>query len=75
MSERKAVVIFGYEHTPPRVSLEPALASFELVASRVLGLGLGTRVEQLRTGLVHPVHQQVRVFGYEVLGNGSASGV
>jgi hypothetical protein len=75
LSERKAVLIFGYEHTPPVVPLEAALASFELVARQVLGLRLSPRVEQLRTGLVHPVHQQLRVYGYEVLGNGSVSGV
>lgn len=72
LPERRAVVIIGYEHTPPIVPLEPALASFELVARKVLQLRLSPRVEHVRTGLVHPVHQQLRVFGYEVLGNASA---
>lgn len=68
LPERKCIVIFGYEHTPPVISLENAVASFELVAHRVLGLRLSLRAEELRTGLVHPVHQQLRVFGYEVDG-------
>jgi len=75
LPERKAVVIFGYEHTPPVVPLPPAIASFEFVAGQVLGLRLSARAEALRTALVHPVHQQLRVFGYEVLGNGSSWGV
>lgn len=74
LPERKTVVIFGFEHSPPLVPLEPALAGFELLASRVLQLRLSARVEQVRNGLVHPVHQQLRVLGYEVLGNSQASG-
>jgi hypothetical protein len=35
--ERKCVVIFGYEHTPPIVALEPAIAGFELLAREVVG--------------------------------------
>jgi hypothetical protein len=66
--ERKAVVIFGYEHTPPVVSLEIAVACFEHIAREILSISLSTRIEQVRFGLVHPVHQQLRVFGYEVQG-------
>ena len=73
--ERKAIVIFGFEHSPPVVPLETALAGFELLASQVLRLRLSPRVEELRKDLVHPVHQQLRVFGYEVLGSALASGV
>ncbi|HEY8378006.1 MAG TPA: hypothetical protein VIK91_16025 [Nannocystis sp.] len=71
-SERLAVVIFGYEHTPPQVRLNPAIRAFELLAREILQVRLGNRVEALRTGLVHPVHQQLRVFGYEVLGKSEA---
>lgn len=34
-----------------------------------MGLRLTPRLEELRDGLVHPVHQQPRVFAYEVLGH------
>ncbi len=64
---RKAVVIFGYEHSPPQVRLDPAIAAFELIASKVVGVRLGPRAHARRDGLVHPVHQVLRVFGYEVL--------
>jgi hypothetical protein len=66
--ERKAVVVIGYEHTPPQISLNSAICGFEILAREVMNLNLSGRTEQLRTGLVHSVHQQVRVFAYEVLG-------
>jgi hypothetical protein len=71
-SERKAVVIVGYEHTPPRIELDAAVRGFEILAREVMGLWLTPRVEELRDGLIHPVHQQLRVFAYEVLGMMSA---
>jgi hypothetical protein len=67
LTERKAVLIFGYEHCPPQVCLEPAIASFEVLARTVMKLELGERVEELRENLVHPVHQQLRVYGFEVM--------
>jgi hypothetical protein len=66
--ERKAVLIFGYEHTPPQVSLEPAMLAFEQVAGSVVRIIISSRYEVVRTNLVHPVHQQLRVYGYEVHG-------
>jgi hypothetical protein len=66
-------VVFGYEHTPPKVPLEGALGGFELLARGLLRLHLSPRVEVLRQNLVHPVHQQLRVFGYEVLGQVGAA--
>ncbi|MBH0199099.1 MAG: hypothetical protein HP497_06715 [Nitrospira sp.] len=68
LRERKAIIIFGYEHTPPRVPLEPALAGFEILARELLRLSLSARAEALRQNLVHPVHQQLRVYGYEIFG-------
>lgn len=65
---RKAVVIFGYEHSPPQVLLDPAITAFELIAPMVLHIRLGPRSQAKREGLVHPVHQVLRVFAYEVLG-------
>lgn len=64
--ERKAVVVIGYEHTPPKVDLAPLLKSFELVAAGVLDIALGSRVEARRSGLAHNVHQQLLVAAWEV---------
>jgi hypothetical protein len=66
--ERKAVIVIGYEHDPPEIDLSPLVSSFELVARSVAGVRLGPRVEALRRQLVHPVHQRVRLFAWEVLG-------
>jgi hypothetical protein len=65
--ERRAAIAIGYEHTPPQVDLTTLFAAFEVVACRVVGLRLGQRVEVIRTGLIHPVHQQLRVVAWEVL--------
>ena len=67
LAERKAVVVFGFEHTPAQVSLEPAIRGFELLARNLLAVDLSARHEALRTDLIHPVHQQLRIYGYEVL--------
>jgi hypothetical protein len=67
-SERRAAVVVGYEHTPPQISLAPLLQAFEVVATTVVGVRLGARQQIVRTGLVHPVHQQLTVAAWEVLG-------
>jgi hypothetical protein len=66
-AERKAVLVIGYEHTPPRISLAPLFAAFEVVARDVMGISLSQRAQVTRLGLVHPVHQQLLVAGWEVL--------
>jgi len=68
LAERKAIIILGFEHSPAQISIDPVIASFELLASNVVGVRLGPRTEEVRRGLVHPVHQQTRIIGYEVLG-------
>jgi hypothetical protein len=65
--ERKAVVVVGYEHDPPQISLKPLIESFELIASQVLRIQLGQRVAEIRKPLVHTVHQRVTVFAWEVV--------
>jgi hypothetical protein len=66
-NEGKAAVVIGYEHTPPQISLAPLLASFEIIAAGVMGIRLGERVQSVRTGLAHPVHQQLTVAAWEIL--------
>jgi hypothetical protein len=66
--ERRAVLVIGYEHTPPKILLEPAIRGFEVLADQVLGINLSQREQAPVTGLVHPCHQQGTVHGWEVLG-------
>jgi hypothetical protein len=65
--ERKAIVVIGYEHDPPRTDLTPLILSFEAIAQHVMQFALEARVEEQRRNLIHPVHQRVTVFAWEVL--------
>ena len=67
-SERKAVVIFGYEHSPPLIAITTAIESFEVVAKEVVGVELSARQWAEFGQLIHPVHQQGKMFGWEILG-------
>ena len=48
--------------------MKPLIDSFELLANNILNIQLGPRIEETRTNLIHPVHQQLSVFAWEVLG-------
>ena len=63
---RRAAIVFGYEHTPARIPLEPTIRSFEVLAREVMGINLGPRCQSEFRGLVHPFHQQGVVCGWEV---------
>jgi hypothetical protein len=65
--ERRVVAVIGYEHAPAKISLDPLIESFEAIASQVVRISLSPRVERRRDGLVHPIHQAVRIFAWEVL--------
>jgi hypothetical protein len=67
-AERKAIVIFGYEHSPPLIDITIAIESFEAIAKQVVGIELGARQSAKFDLLIHPVHQQGKVFGWQVLG-------
>ncbi|PZC47335.1 MAG: hypothetical protein C1O27_001282 [Chloroflexi bacterium] len=69
-SERLAVVVVGYEHSPPLIDLTPLVDSFEAIARYVVGIRLSDRTESYRGVLAHPVHQALRVFGWEVISVG-----
>lgn len=64
---RKAIIVYGFEHPEPQTELETAIRAFELVASKVIGLQLSDRIERRSSGLVHPVHANMIVAGWEVM--------
>src|ERR1700746_3503550 len=70
--ERKAIVVIGYEHSPAKIDLAPLITAFEIVATQVARFRLSSRVECCRSGLVHPVHECVRVFAWELVGKTDA---
>ena len=38
--ERKAIVVFGYEHSPLLIDITTAIESFEAIAEQVVGIEL-----------------------------------
>ena len=62
----KCLFVISYEHNPPIVDIEPLLSSFELISRYVRDIPLGKRIEEKRDGLVHPVHQVMRCFSWEL---------
>lgn len=59
---RKAIVIFGYDYDDS--PMDPAIEAFELLAAR--SVRLSSAGSTSFHGLVHPIHQVGRVFGWEV---------
>ena len=63
LGPRKAILIFGYEYEA--WPMEPTITAFEGLAGREVSLG--SRESASMKNLVHPVHQQGAVFGWEIL--------
>ena len=64
--DHKCLLMVGYEHNPPKISLDPLLDAFEAIAQKVNMVSLGRRLEETREGLVHPEHQTLRCVGWEI---------
>lgn len=64
--DHKGLFVIGFEHSPARISLDPLLSSFELIANRVMHIVLGARIDERREKLVHPEHQVLRCIGWEL---------
>lgn len=60
---RKAVVIYGFDY--PQLPMDPAIEAFQVLARQWVGLGF--RAVGSYQDLVHPVHTEGRVFGWEIL--------
>ena len=62
----KGLFVIGFEHNPVKISLDPLIDSFEVIARQVMGIHLGKRIEQKREGLIHPEHQVLRCIGWQI---------
>lgn len=62
LAAHKAILIYGYEH--PNRPLGPVIDAFEALASRQVSIS--ERAAAHFGGLIHPVHQNGWVFGWEV---------
>jgi len=71
LKAKKAILIYGFEHD--KWPLEPAIEAFEHLANERLAnkipveYQLGTRYVSCFTGLIHPIHTQGKVFGWELI--------
>lgn len=63
---RKGLIVYCFEHSEPQTEVETALRAFELVATQVIGLSLTPRIERRISSLVHPVHSNLIVAGWEL---------
>jgi hypothetical protein len=62
LGRHKAIIVYGYDY--PDWPMDPAIAAFEFLAAR--NVHLTNRTVAAFDGLVHPIHQRGRVFGWEV---------
>lgn len=61
---RKATLIYGFDHE--QWPLDPGIEAFEIIARKKVELG--PRVSTNFSGLIHPIHNQGRVFAWELTG-------
>jgi hypothetical protein len=64
---QKAIFLIAYEHLKPKINLDILISSFEMIVKNVLNLKIGNVFEERRENLIHPEHQVVRCFLWEVL--------
>ena len=62
LASHKAILIYGYHY--PAWPADPAIEAFEALAS--MQVCLSDRATAPFDGLIHPVHQRGRVFGWQV---------
>jgi hypothetical protein len=64
--ERRALLVIGYEHDPPKIEVDTAVEALELITEEVQGVRLGPRQESSAENLVHSVFERSTVYGWEV---------
>ena len=64
--ERKGVIVIAYEHDPPKIPVDVLVDCFELIALRIVGIPLGEKNTAEIKELIHPIHQQCTVYGWEL---------
>jgi hypothetical protein len=62
LGTQKAIVIYGYDY--PDWPMDPAIEAFETLANQQVKLA--SHAVASFDGLIHPVHQRGRVFGWQV---------
>ncbi|HEY2860046.1 MAG TPA: hypothetical protein VGJ21_16620 [Terracidiphilus sp.] len=65
--ERKAIIVYGFEHLPAKIDLNVSTTCFELICREVVRIKLSVRVSADFSELMHRYHQHGRIFGWEVI--------
>jgi len=66
--ERKAVMVYGFEHSPAKIDLKVVIKCFELICRDVVHVQLGPRSYADFPELMHSCHQHGKVFAWEIIG-------
>lgn len=64
-SERKAIILFAYEHNIPKIDLTITLQAFEMIVQHICNIPLQPRIVEERKGLIHPTFQTLKIIGWE----------
>ncbi len=64
--EERGIIVIFYEHEPPRIHVSILVSAFELICRQLLNLPLGERCISTIKPCIHPVHQRVTVYGWQL---------
>ena len=64
--EKKAIILFSYEHEVPIIDVENTIKAFELILTNIYSIKLKSRIVAERRNLVHPIFQVLKVIGWEL---------
>jgi len=65
-NERIGIIVIAYEHNPPIIDVQVLVKCFEHICREILDMSLGERNTARIKDLIHPVHQQCTVYGWEL---------
>jgi hypothetical protein len=66
-SEKKGIIMIGYQHNEPKLDLMITVKAFELIAKQVRGIQLSKMYTAEFSELIHKEFQRGMLFGWEVL--------
>lgn len=67
LKERKGIIVISYEHNPSKIKVEVLVECFEYIARNIVDIPLGERYISQIKNLIHPIHQQCTVYGWEII--------
>ena len=65
-AEKKAIMLFSFEHDVPQIDTEITLKIFEMIVTGIHKKKLSERITVERRNLIHPAFQVLKVVGWEI---------